>query len=443
MRVRDTEARAPAEAADATGVADTHPAASGPRWSRRRRVRLAATAALATLLVAITGYTVVIATTPLPPLAATVAADASQPVTVDDAAARAVPAGHALPTAIGWLESEAVWANGDEPVQMASLTKLVTALVCLDAYPLQPGADGPTFTWTAEDRAVQEFYQRLDGITYPTPVGTEMTMRQMLQLALLPSANDFAAALVTRVFGSDEAFLAAAAEWIAAHGLTSMTIVEPTGLNDGNRASPGDLVRLARLALANESVRELVAEPAAALPWGPGRVKNTNPLLGTVPGVVGLKTGSLTTVGYNLIVARTADAHGRPVTEIAVVLARPSREARAQAGVEVLAAMSMVPQAVPLLTEGVPLGEVVTWQGDRVPVVAGGSAATVLLPADTAVRQVAVANVGAASAGEVVGEWIATAPTGVVRVPAVLTADITEPDLWWRLTHPAAVFGWR
>ena len=79
-----------------------------------------------------------------------------------------------------------------------------------------------------------------------------------------------------------------------------MTVVEPTGMDSGNAASPSALIPLAQKALANPVIAEIVAKQSVDLP-GAGHVENTNGLLAD-PGVLGLKTGTLD--GWNLLSAK-------------------------------------------------------------------------------------------------------------------------------------------
>ena len=409
---------------------------------RRRRVAATLAAALVLALLAAAGYTAAVALTPLPALTPALSVEPTQRIAADSSGAEAAVAAQTLPTAIGWADGEQVWSNDDTAYPLASVSKLITVLVCLEAQPLEPGADGPTYTWTAADRARQNEYLAVDGVAYPIPVGTEITLRQMLQFIFLPSSNDYAAAYAYWTFGDNETFLAAVEEFAQKHGLSSVNFVEPTGMDERNRANAADLVRVARLAVANPTVREFNGMPSAEMPWGIGLIENTNPLLGEVPGVIGVKTGALGAVGYNFVLAQQVDAFGREVTHISVTLARPSKPARAQSGRDMLAAMAPLPQQFPLLEANTAVGSVRTWQGELVQLVTTDSAGTVLLPGEEVALELEIGEIDAAPAGTSVGEWIADTPTGDARVGVATTAPIAEPDLWWRLTNPGAVFGW-
>lgn len=406
-----------------------------------RRRRRTVTALVALIVVAGVAYVAACALAPLPEPRVSLAVEAERQVDLEPALAEAAVAAQGLPTAIGWADGEEVWANDDTAYAMGSISKLVTVLVGLEAQPLEPGADGPTYVWTAEDRANQDYYLSLDGVAYPIPVGTEITLRQMLQLIFLPSSNDYAYAYAMWVFGSEEAFIEAVERFKAEHGLESLSLVEPTGMDDHNRASVADLVRVARIAIDNPTVREFTGMQSAEMPWGIGLIENTNPLLGEMPGVIGLKTGMLSTVGYNLVAAQQTDAFGREVVGISVTLARPSKEDRAESGREMLTLMAGMPQQVEIVAEGEEVGSALTVTGERVALVTTGGASTVLLPGEAARRTIDLGAVTAGPSGSTAGAVLVSTPTGSAEVPVATAGEITEPDLWWRLTNPGKLFG--
>lgn len=418
--------------------------------SRRRARRLAATLTVLAL-VTVGGYTAAAATAALPDPELVLETDLQQPAVAEGAAAQAAVDTQLLPTAIGWAESEGVWANDDTAYSLASISKLITVLVAQQERPLGPGTDGETIVWNEDDVALQADYIARDGVAFPIPLGTEVTERQMLTLIFLPSANDFAAAYARSVFGSEEAFLTAVDAWKVEHNLNSLEFVEPTGMDEGNLANAADVVRIARLALDNPTITEFTNLVTADLPWGIGTVENTNPLLAELPGMVGLKTGRSSSAGFNLAAAQTSDAHGREVTKISVTLARGSEEERAQSGRDMLAAMDALPGLVPVLTADVKVGEAVAVTGERLPLETTAAASAVLLPGETATIKVTLGS-GTSTSDQaepapgitdsaVVGTATVTSPTGTELVPVTLRGSFAEPDLWWRLTHPAALWG--
>nr|WP_280909646.1 hypothetical protein [Leucobacter exalbidus] len=334
------------------------------------------------------------------------------------------------------MHDEAVFTNDDTAYPLASISKLVTVLVALEAQPLAPGEDGPTYTWTDADVALQNHYISLDGVAYPIPAGTEITLRQMLTLIFLPSANDFASAYALQVFGTNEDFLAAVADWQARNGIESLTFVEPTGMDEGNQANAADLVRIARLALANPTVTQFTNLQSAELPWGIGVIENTNPLLAELPNMLGLKTGRSSSAGFNLIAAQETDAAGRKLVKISVTMGRGSVEERASSGRDMLAALEPLPQLVTLVEEGEVLGSVTTFTGEEVSVISSGSATAVLTPGESATRTLELSQPAPGAAGQAAGVIMVDSPTGSEEIAVVTAAAIEEATFWWRFTHP-------
>ncbi|MBK0418848.1 D-alanyl-D-alanine carboxypeptidase [Leucobacter sp. CSA1] len=391
------------------------------------------------LIVAGGGYTWACAATPLPELRVQPAVAETAEFPADPAPAEAAVAAYPQPTAIGWAEADGVWTNDASPHPIASITKLVTALVCLEAAPLAPGEDGPVYTLTEEDERVQRELIALDGVAHPLPAGSQLTTRQLLQLALIPSSNDYAISYARATFGSEDAFLAAVAEWADRNGLETLELVEPSGMDTRNRASADDVVRIARLALQNPTITEITSMPSAEIP-GIGVVESTNPLIGR-PGVIGLKTGRTVDAGYNLVAAQQGSAADRSVVKIAATLGRATGEDRAASTGALLGAMDALPQTIEVAAEGERIGEVTTWTGETIDLSAERGASAVLLPGESAGRTVDLGTVGAGPSGATAGTIRVETPSGDEDVPVLVGSAIEEPDLWWRLTHPAELFG--
>ncbi len=400
---------------------------------RRRRIA----AGILALLVLGGVYTVAIALTPLPELRGALSVEAELRVDADPAAAQAAVDAQSRPTAIGWLHDEEVWSNDDGPHRIASLTKLVTVLVGLEAAPVEAGGDGPVYTVSGEDQRILDEVIAQDGSFAPTPAGLELTTRQMLELILLPSANNYAIAYTRWVFGSDEAYLDAAHDWLARNGLESMRIFDASGLNDENTASAADIVRLSRLVLANPLLAEIVAQSSIEIP-ALGEITTTNRLLAD-PGVIGLKTGTTFPEGYSLAAAQRESTSGRDLVAIAVVLDRVDADARAADAREALTVMAAAWQTLPVVAEGESIGSVTTWTGERVPLVATSSADAVLVPGESASRTIELGAIEPGPAGGTAGTVRITAPDGEREVPIVAQAEIEKPGLFWKMTHPGAL----
>lgn len=402
------------------------------RMSPRRRRRLFATSLVVVLLLGGGGYVTAAALADLPEPTLALEVEPVREASLDEAPLTALVDGESRPTAVGWGEKETpVWSNDDSPYSIASITKLVTVLVGQEAEPIGVGEDGPTYTWTAQDQQLQDELIALNGVAFPVLVGTEMTRRQMLELSLIPSANDFVTAYAYSIFGDQAGFIAAVDDWTSRHGLDSVEIHEPSGMDSENQASAADIVRIVRMVLADPALAELVGTESVTMPWGIGEVTTTNPLFGLVDGVVGVKTGTTDAAGYNLAGAARSEFEGREFTRISVVLSRDSYGERASDSVALLRAMEPLPARIDLVTSGEPIGKLTSIDGQVVDLVADGDASSVLAPGEVATRTI----VDDATSIQVVGPDLDTI------IPITRTSEFTEPDLWWRLTNPSLVFG--
>jgi serine-type D-Ala-D-Ala endopeptidase (penicillin-binding protein 7) len=162
--------------------------------------------------------------------------------------------------------------NAQDVASIASLTKLMTAMVVLDA---KPGLD-------ERIRITDEDLDRIKGTKRGVPVGAVVTRRQLMTFALLASDNHAAAALARSYPGGHAAFLQAVAAKTQALGLQRFSIVEPTGLSPRNQASAADMALVLKAASGYALIQEITSAARSTLVVG-GRtavVRNTNRFVG-------------------------------------------------------------------------------------------------------------------------------------------------------------------
>ncbi|HXV95670.1 MAG TPA: D-alanyl-D-alanine carboxypeptidase family protein [Gaiellaceae bacterium] len=203
--------------------------------------------------------------------------------------------------------------NADRRMAMASITKLMTALVTLENA--RPGQ-----MVTVAPQAVAP-----GGSSIFLTAGERLRVRDLLAAALIQSANDSAFALAAEVGdGSVKRFVRMMNAKAEELGLDGTRYVRPDGLDvPGHVSTARDTFRLARLAMQKPLVRELVRKRTAEIPPNRG-LKSWNDLLWTFPGLVGVKTGHTDNAGW----AEVAAARRGPTTIYAVVLGSPSRAKR-------------------------------------------------------------------------------------------------------------------
>jgi D-alanyl-D-alanine endopeptidase (penicillin-binding protein 7) len=136
--------------------------------------------------------------------------------------------------------------HSDVAAPIASITKLMTALVVLDAK--QP-LDEPIQITDADRDFPKSAFSRLT-------VGATLTRGDLMHLALMSSENRAAHALGNNYPGGMPAMVAAMNAKAAALGMTNAHFVDPTGLSSENVASPEDLTKLVIAASKNRTIRE-------------------------------------------------------------------------------------------------------------------------------------------------------------------------------------------
>ncbi len=199
--------------------------------------------------------------------------------------------------------------NADRPVPIASITKLMTALVVIES-------GEPLTEWL-------EFRER----HVPAPAnaytrirkGSELRRADVLRIALMSSENFAAYTLASHHPGGFEAFVEAMNAKARELGMMNTTFVDPTGLSVNNRSTAADLVRLVRASAEYPQIREYSTtryftghfrQPRYRLAFG-----NTNSLVHRESWGVGIsKTGYLSEAGRCLVMLSEMD--GRPVVTV-------------------------------------------------------------------------------------------------------------------------------
>jgi D-alanyl-D-alanine carboxypeptidase (penicillin-binding protein 5/6) len=198
-------------------------------------------------------------------------------------------------------------------VPIASITKLMTVLVTLEHAKLDD-----VVTVHGDVTAVGES-------TIHLRTGERITVRDLVEGALIQSANDAADALADYVGHGDTArFVALMNAKAQALGLDETHFARPDGLDaPGHYSSANDVTLLARIAMHDPVVRDLVRRRDATIS-GNRRLHTWNDLLGSFPGLLGVKTGHTDNAGW----CQVAAARGSGTTIYATILGSPSRSRR-------------------------------------------------------------------------------------------------------------------
>ncbi len=395
---------------------------------RRRRVTVFGAIGL-TLALAI--YLPMMGFAPLAPVRATVAT--INPPTTEPAALAFPEYGSSAIGAIGF-DNPLATSGSAEPRPIASITKIVTALVVLEAKPIALGETGPEITFTAADVGFYQDALALNGSVKSVRSGQVLTQRQLLETVLIPSANNYAMSLANWAFGSIDSYLAAARAYLDSHELPAVSIVDTTGLSPSNTASATDLVAIGKLALANPVIAEITAMTATETP-GIGVLRNTNKLLGK-NGIHGIKTGTLDEAGACLLFSADFTVGQSTVTVVGAVLGAPDHPTLASHVKTLLSTVVDGFQEVTLVSKGDELVSYSTQWGDHAVGVAADSL-TALTWSDTPITMLVAAQpLTTANDGAEVGAATFTAGDKTFVVPVDLDDAIDDPGFWWRITHP-------
>jgi len=195
--------------------------------------------------------------------------------------------------------------NTQNIAPIASITKLMTAMVVLDAsLPLEE----TLHIDSADLDSVKHTNSRLG-------VGTGLPRRDMLRLALMSSENRAAASLGRSYPGGSEAFIAAMNRKAVELGMWNTRFVDPTGLSSENVSTADDLVKMVKGAYQYPLIREFTTTSAHEVGTTAGRnlqYRNSNGLVRNSAWEIGLsKTGYISEAGRCLVMQATIAA--RPV----------------------------------------------------------------------------------------------------------------------------------
>ncbi len=190
--------------------------------------------------------------------------------------------------------------NPDVKLPIASITKVMTAIVTLEAdLPLSE-----VITIAKEDTQLEKYHgSRLR-------IGMKFTRAELLHLALMSSENRAAHALGRTYPGGLDAFVEAMNAKAAMLGMTNSKFVEPTGLSSNNQSTPRDLARMVSAASEYPVIRQYSTDRDAIVRVG-GRqqqFRNTNALTRNENWDLGVsKTGFIRDAGKCLVMQATID----------------------------------------------------------------------------------------------------------------------------------------
>ncbi len=185
--------------------------------------------------------------------------------------------------------------NADEQRPMASITKMMTCLLALENGQMNDTIEITQDVYIAKDSRVK--------------LGDKYTMRHLIDEMMLLSDNDAAYALAKHIGGDTLKFCDMMNEKAAYLGMTHTHFANPNGMpNLNNYSTASDLVRLSRYCMRDSLFAAIVGNVEKDVPLLDGRhmpCRNTNALLKTYEGCLGIKTGFTRLAGNCLASAAT------------------------------------------------------------------------------------------------------------------------------------------
>jgi D-alanyl-D-alanine carboxypeptidase (penicillin-binding protein 5/6) len=307
--------------------------------------------------------------------------------------------------------------NPDKRLPMASLTKLMTALLTIEN------------TKKNDVVRIQGPAPSVGESTISLHAGEKLKVGDLLAAALIQSANDAAYALATDVAGTVKKFVRMMNARAAELGLDHTHYVVPDGLDTPRHySSARDTYTLAREDMTHALFRRIVARTGGEIAGG-RTLYAWNDLLKTYPGAIGVKTGHTDLAGWSEIAAAERDGE----TMYSVILGGPSRNKRNRDLAALLDWGFSHYGRVPVIAKNRPYAEVgVPFSDTRVALVAEHRV-RVNVPLDhTLVEKIVAPDILElpVSQGDPVGEILVYDGNEVVaRRPLVSTATVSEPTL--------------
>ncbi|WP_405186302.1 serine hydrolase [Streptomyces anulatus] len=331
---------------------------------------------------------------------------------------------------VGSLGSE----GAQKPAPIASVAKVMTAYVILQEHPLKGDEEGETIT---VDQKAEDESKRPDESTAPLTKGQQLSQRQMLQLLMIPSGNNAARLLARWDAGSEDAFIDKMNDAAKKLGMTGSTYTDPSGLEKTTVSTATDQLKLAQAVMRNEVFRGIVDMPEIEIEGIDGKIYNNNNLL-LQPGVSGIKTGSSTPAGGNLLWSANTKVDGKVLWIYGAVMGQQAGTGRVYDSLELSLQNSLklikdaqeAATSATVVKKGDVVGYVDNGFGGQTPVVATKNLKAVGwsgLEVELKVTDNGKGIEHTAKAGSEVGMVTVGTGTGKVTAPVVLQSDLTEP----------------
>jgi D-alanyl-D-alanine carboxypeptidase (penicillin-binding protein 5/6) len=361
----------------------------------------------------------------------------------------------------------AVQSGPEQPVPIASLTKMTTAVVVLRDHPVPLGSSGPTITITPDEAAQFDVNLANNETNIPLQAGETLTELQLLEALLNQSADDVAYTLAVWDAGSLPAFVVKMDALAASLGAVQSHYADASGFDPRSVSTAADTLRVAAAGMAIPTFASVAGMPTVNLP-GVGTARNIVTEVGR-DGIVGVKSGYTSEASGCMVLAGFRSVDGRSVLVLASALGQrepapapptpptgtaptpttttaPYSALEAQypllyAGPIVEHLLDATEAAVvpdPVVTAGHAVGTAsAEWGGARrvVPVVAAQGAWLLGVPGQRVAATMAPVPPWGAGTDRSVGAVRFTLGPETESVPVRLVHRVPDPGWWWKVLH--------
>ncbi|WP_406217044.1 D-alanyl-D-alanine carboxypeptidase [Streptomyces canus] len=341
----------------------------------------------------------------------------------------------------GWLDVNGVGTMGNfgkqTPVAIGSVAKAMTAYIVLKDHPLKSGEEGAKITVDALAEKEGGYNKQGESTLNTVKQGDVLTERQAIAAIMIPSANNIARLLARWDSGSEAAFIKKMNDTAKELGMKNTKYTDASGLKETTVSSAEDQVKLGNELVKIPALMEITSMGQWIDPSGQ-RWYNYNYLVPYTG--IGIKTGTTTAAGGNLLFAGRKEVGGETVTVVGAILGQHKapiiKTVNDVSKVALLAAEDALTSAK-ILKKGDVVGYVDDGLGGHTPVVLTKDVTAVGWAGFKVKLSFAADDVPhTAKAGTKVGSLtVGDGEGGAVKVPVTLQKDLTEPGFTDKLTR--------
>ncbi|MFF7053444.1 D-alanyl-D-alanine carboxypeptidase [Streptomyces griseorubiginosus] len=341
----------------------------------------------------------------------------------------------------GWMDVNGIGTMSDfgkqTPVAIGSVAKAMTAYIVLKDHPLKSGEEGAKITVDALAEKEGGYNKQGESTLNTVKQGDVLTERQAIAAIMIPSANNIARLLARWDAGSEAAFIKKMNDTAKELGMKNTTYTDASGLKETTVSSAEDQVKLGNELVKIPALMEITSMGQWIDPSGQ-KWYNYNYLVPYTG--IGIKTGTTSAAGGNLLFAARKKVDGETVTVVGAILGQHKapiiKTVNDVSKVALLAAEGALKSAK-ILKKGDVVGYVDDGLGGHTPVVLTKDVTAVGWSGFKVKLSFAADDVPhTAKAGTKVGTLtVGDGEGGAVKVPVTLQKDLTEPGFTDKLTR--------